>query len=63
MIELQNIKGILISTLQQEILSLEIDTNKKLIKTDLTYMINDIKTEKEIVSIEEIGANRKRTRK
>ena len=57
MIELQNIKGILISTLQQEILSLEIDTNKKLIKTDLTYMINDIKTEKEIVSIEEIGAN------
>ena len=57
MIELQNIKGILISTLQQEILSVEIDTNKKLIKTDLTYMINDIKTEKEIVSIEEIGAN------
>ena len=58
MIELQNINGILISTLGQEISSLIYDNNKKLLKTDLTYIINDEKKGKEIVSIEEIGANK-----
>ena len=57
-IELLNIKGILISTLKQEILSVVNDDKKRLIKTDLTYMINDVKAGKEIVSINEIGANK-----
>ena len=58
MIELQNINGILLSTLQQEILCLENDNNKKLIKNDLTYMIKEFKAGKEIVGIDEIGANK-----
>ena len=58
MIELQNINGILLSTLQQEILCLENDNNKKLIKNDLTYMIKDYKIGREIVCIDEIGANK-----
>ena len=57
-IELLNIKGILISTLQQEILSVVNDNNKNLVKTDLTYMIQDLKADKEIVSIDEISANK-----
>ena len=57
-IELLNIKGILISTLQQEILSVVNDNNKNLIKIDLTYMIQDLKADKEIVSIDEISANK-----
>ena len=57
-IELLNIKGILISTLQQEILSVVNDDKKKLIKRDLTYMINENKDGKDIVSINEIGANK-----
>ena len=57
-IELLNIKGILISTLKQEILSIVNDSNKKLVKTDLTYMIQDLKADKEIVSIDEISANK-----
>ena len=58
MIELQNINGILLSTLKQEILSLIKDNNKQLIKNELTYIINDTKAGKEIVSIDEIGANK-----
>ena len=57
MIELQNINGIFLSTLKQEILLLENDKNNNLKKIDLTYMINDIKEGKEIVAINEIGAN------
>ena len=57
-IELQNIKGILVSTLQQEILSVVNDDKKKLIKTDLTYMINENKAGKEIQSIIGIGGNK-----
>ena len=57
MIELQNINGIFLSTLKQEILLLENDKNNNLKKIDLTYMINDIKDGKEIVAINEIGAN------
>ena len=57
-IELLNIKGILISTLQQEIISVVNDSNKNLVKTDLTYMIQDLKADKEIVSIDEISANK-----
>jgi len=48
----------LISTLDQEILSVVNDDKKGLIKTNLTYMINDVKDGKEIVSINEIGANK-----
>ena len=58
MIELLNIKGIIISNLQKEIICIEKDYDKNLIKTDLTYIINDIKDRKEIVSIDEIGANK-----
>ena len=57
-IELLNLKGILISTLKKEIISVEKNNEKKLIKTDLTYIIKNIINGKEIVSIDEIGANK-----
>ena len=57
-IELLDINGILISTLDQSILNVYKDREKKLIKTDLTYLINEYKANKIIVSISEIGSNK-----
>ena len=58
MIELFNIDGILISTVGQEIFNLYNDNQNKLVKTDITYMINDYKKNKNIVYIEEIGSDK-----
>ena len=58
MIELLNLKGILISTLKKEIISVDKNDDKKLIQKDLTYIIKNIINGKEIVSIDEIGANK-----
>ena len=58
MIELFNLNGILITTLNQEIVNVYNDTKKKLIKTDITYMIKENKINKNIVYIEEIGSDK-----
>ena len=57
-IELLNLNGALISTLDQSIINVYKDTEKKLIKTDITYMIKEKKNDKIIVYITEIGANK-----
>ena len=57
-IELLDLNGILISTLDQSILNVYKDKEKKLMKTDITYMINEQKSNKIIVYISEIGANK-----
>ena len=50
--------GILASTLNQEIINVYKDKEKNLKKTDITYMIKEIKNNKNIVYISEIGANK-----
>jgi hypothetical protein len=57
-IELSNLNGILASTLNQEIINVYKDKEKNLKKTDITYMIKEIKNNKNIVYISEIGANK-----
>ena len=57
-IELWDLNGILISTLNQEIMNAYKDRDNKLIKTDITYMINENKDNKNIVYISEIGSNK-----
>ena len=57
-IELLDLNGILISTLDQSILNVYKDKEKKLMKTDITYMIKEQKSNKIIVYISEIGANK-----
>ena len=57
-IELWKLNGILASTLNQEIINVYKDQDKKLKKIDITYMINKIKNNKNIVYISEIGSNK-----
>ena len=57
-IELCNLNGILASTLNQEIINVYKDQEKNLKKIDITYMIKEIKNNKNIIYISEIGANK-----
>ena len=57
-IELCNLNGILLSSLNQEIINVYKNTEKKLIKNDITFVINENKDNKNIVNITEIGANK-----
>ena len=57
-IELWNLNGILASTLNQEIINVYKEQEKKLKKIDITYMIKEIKNNKNIVYISEIGSNK-----
>ena len=57
MIELLDLNGILISTLDQSIINVYKNKEKKIIKTDITYMLNEQKSNKIIENISEIGSN------
>ena len=57
MIELQNIKGILITTLEKNILSLDKDKNNQITKYDLTNAISDQLESKEILCIDDVNSN------
>ena len=57
-IELWKLNGILASTLNQEIINVYKDQEKKLKNIDITFMINKIKNNKNIVYISEISADK-----
>ena len=57
-IELWNLNGILLSSLNQEIMNVYKNPEKKLIKNDITYVIKENKDNKNIVNITEIGGNK-----
>ena len=56
-IELQNIKGIIISTIEKKIISLDKDKNNQIMKNDLTNIISDQLENKEILCVDEINNN------
>ena len=57
-IELLNLNGILVSTLDQSIINVYKDKQKKLTKKDITHMIKEKRDNKVIVHISEIGSNK-----